>query len=86
LFNGSVFPNNLCQQFWVDLRNLQTVTVVAVLTLGFGIGLNTTVFSVVNAVALKPGDVSDAASRGKSRKTLFDAAPSGRTHVSARFR
>src|ERR1700737_1271417 len=35
---------------------------------------------------LFPTDGSDAASRGTSRKTLFDAAPSGRTRVLVRVR
>jgi len=60
---GLSLIENLLQDLRYAFRILKKspiFTAVAVLTLGFGIGLNTTLFSVVNVVALKPIPVRDS--------------------------
>ena len=49
------------ESLWKDLRHGARLlarqpgfTAVAILSLGLGVGVNTTIFSVVNAVMLKP--------------------------------
>jgi len=54
---------NLLQDFRYALRLIgknPAVTLVAILSLGLGVGANTAIFSIINGVLLKPIQVSDA--------------------------
>jgi hypothetical protein len=48
------------RQAWRSLRHARGFSLVALLTLTFGIGLSTAVFSLVNGILLKPLPIADA--------------------------
>jgi predicted permease len=66
---GDLRPGNLLEDVWRDLRyafrsmgRSPLFVVFVVLTLGFGIGANTTVFTVINTLILNPLPVPDPSS------------------------
>ena len=69
-------------QFFQDLKHGFALllrkpgfTAVAVLSLALGIGLNTTLFSVVNAVLYRATPVADPGRHRRGRKDRHDAGP-----------
>src|SRR6202045_2336149 len=65
--NGGVSPGGPMRNFWQDLRyaartlsNAPAFTIIAVVALGLGMAVNTTIFSVINGMLLRPMPVPHA--------------------------